>query len=79
MTGRIRLLCVGLLAAVWQLRLRSGHRRSLPASRCFRSTEEPDMTGRLRLLWAALFATVAAAAAVATPAVLAGITFNALD
>jgi hypothetical protein len=35
--------------------------------------------GRIRLLWAALFATVAAAVAVATPAVLAGLTFNALD
>jgi hypothetical protein len=35
--------------------------------------------GRIRLLWAALFATVAAAAAVATPAVLAGITYNFLD
>jgi hypothetical protein len=35
--------------------------------------------GRIRLLWAALFATVAAAAAVATPAVLAGLTFNGLD
>jgi hypothetical protein len=34
---------------------------------------------RLRLLWAALFAATATAAAVATPAVLAGITFNGLD
>jgi hypothetical protein len=37
------------------------------------------MTGRIRLLWAALFATVAAAAAIATPTVLAGITYNFLD
>jgi hypothetical protein len=39
------------------------------------------MTGRLRLLWAALFAAVAAAAAaaIAAPAVLAGISFRALD
>jgi hypothetical protein len=37
------------------------------------------MTGRIRLLWAGLFAAVAAAAAVATPAVLAGIAFNAID
>jgi hypothetical protein len=35
--------------------------------------------GRLRLLWAALFAATATAAAVATPAVLAGITFTALE
>ncbi len=34
---------------------------------------------RIRLLWAALFAAVAAAAAIATPAVLAGITASALD
>jgi hypothetical protein len=34
---------------------------------------------RLRLLLAALFAATATAAAVATPAVLAGITFNVLD
>jgi hypothetical protein len=34
---------------------------------------------RLRLLWAALFAATATAAVVATPAVLAGITFNAID
>jgi hypothetical protein len=37
------------------------------------------MSGRIRLLWAGLFAAVAAAAAIATPAVLAGITFNAID
>jgi hypothetical protein len=37
------------------------------------------MTGRIRLLWAGLFAAVAAAAAIATPAVLAGITFRALE
>jgi hypothetical protein len=39
------------------------------------------MTGRLRLLWAALFAAVAAAAAaaIAAPAVHAGISFRALD
>ena len=37
------------------------------------------MTRRIRLLWVALFATVAAAAAIATPAVIAGITFNAID
>jgi hypothetical protein len=38
------------------------------------------MSGRIRLLWAALFATVAAAAATATPAaVLAGITASAID
>ena len=37
------------------------------------------MTGRIRLLWAALFAAVAAAVAIATPAVLAGITLNGLD
>jgi hypothetical protein len=34
---------------------------------------------RLRLLWAGLFAAVAAAAAMAAPAVLAGITASALD
>jgi hypothetical protein len=34
---------------------------------------------RLRLLWAAVFAAVAAAAAVATPAVLAGISLNGID
>jgi len=34
---------------------------------------------RIRLLWAALFATVAAAAAIATPAVLAGISVHGLD
>jgi hypothetical protein len=37
------------------------------------------MSGQIRLLWAALFATVAAAAAIATPAVLAGIALNAID
>jgi hypothetical protein len=37
------------------------------------------MTGRIRPLWAALFAAVAAAPAVAAPAVLAGITASALD
>lgn len=38
------------------------------------------MSGRIRLLWAAPFATVAAAAAAATPAaVLAGITASAID
>jgi hypothetical protein len=35
--------------------------------------------GRLRLLWAALFAATATAAAVATPAVLAGISFTAME
>ena len=34
---------------------------------------------RLRLLWAALFAAVAAGAAVATPAVLAGLSLSAVD
>ena len=34
---------------------------------------------RIRLLWTVLFAALAAAAAVATPAVLAGISFNAPD
>ncbi len=34
---------------------------------------------RLRLLWAGLFAAVAAAAAIATPAVLAGITLSPVD
>jgi hypothetical protein len=34
---------------------------------------------RIRLLWAVLFAALAAAAAVATPAVLAGISFNGID
>jgi hypothetical protein len=34
---------------------------------------------RLRLRWAALFAAVATAAAVATPAVLAGISMHAVD
>ena len=34
---------------------------------------------RIRLLWAVLFAALAAAAAVATPAVQAGISFNAID
>jgi hypothetical protein len=34
---------------------------------------------RLRHLWAALFAATATAAVVATPAVLAGISFNGLD
>jgi hypothetical protein len=37
------------------------------------------MTGRIRLLWAGLFATVATAAAVATPAILAGISVSAVD
>ena len=37
------------------------------------------MTGRIRLLWAALFAATATAAAVATPAVLAGISFSAME
>jgi len=37
------------------------------------------MTARIRLLWAALFAAVAAAAGIAAPAVLAGITFNFID
>ena len=37
------------------------------------------MTGRIRLLWTALFTAVAATAAITTPAVLAGLTFNALD
>jgi hypothetical protein len=34
---------------------------------------------RLRLLWAALFAAVAAGAVIATPAVLAGIAVTGLD
>jgi hypothetical protein len=34
---------------------------------------------RIRLLWAALFAAVAAAAAIATPAALAGISASGLD
>jgi hypothetical protein len=37
------------------------------------------MSGPIRFLWAALFAAVSAAAAIATPAVLAGITLNAID
>ena len=37
------------------------------------------MTGRIRLLWAALFAAMAATAAVAAPAVLAGLSFRALE
>ena len=37
------------------------------------------MSGRIRLLWAAVFAAVAAMTAIATPAVLAGISFNAID
>ena len=37
------------------------------------------MTGRIRLLWAALFAAMGAAAAVAAPAVLAGITMTGVD
>jgi hypothetical protein len=37
------------------------------------------MSGRLRLLWAGLFAAVATVAAIATPAVLAGISASALD
>jgi hypothetical protein len=37
------------------------------------------MTGRIRLMCAALFAAVAAAAVVATPAILAGISFNGID
>jgi hypothetical protein len=37
------------------------------------------MSGRIRLLRAALFAVVAAMAAIATPVVLAGISFNAID
>jgi len=37
------------------------------------------MIGRIRLLWAALFATVAAAAAIATPTVVAGISAAAID
>ena len=37
------------------------------------------MTGRIRLLWAGLFAAVATAAAVATPTVLAGITMTGVD
>jgi hypothetical protein len=35
--------------------------------------------GRLRILWAVLFGATAAAAVVATPAVLAGISLNGLD
>ena len=34
---------------------------------------------RIRLLWAAAFAAVAAIASIATPAVLAGISFRALE
>jgi hypothetical protein len=37
------------------------------------------MSGRIRLLWAALFAAVAATAATATPTVLAGLTVTAID
>jgi hypothetical protein len=37
------------------------------------------MSGRIPLLWAALFAVAAATAAIATPVVLAGIAFNAID
>jgi hypothetical protein len=35
--------------------------------------------GRLRLLWAALFAATATAAAIATPAILAGLSFRTLE
>ena len=37
------------------------------------------MTGRIRLLWAAVFAVTATAAAVVIPAILADITFRALE
>ena len=37
------------------------------------------MSGRIRLLRAALFAAMAAAAAIATPAVIAGISASGLD
>jgi hypothetical protein len=37
------------------------------------------MTGRIRLLWAGLFAAVAASAVIATPAVLAGIAVTGID
>ena len=37
------------------------------------------MSRRIRLPWATLFAVVAATAACATPVVLAGISFNAID
>jgi hypothetical protein len=37
------------------------------------------MTSRLRLLWLALGAATATAAVFTTPAILAGLTFNALD
>jgi hypothetical protein len=37
------------------------------------------MTSRLRHLWVALVAATAIAAVVTTPAILAGITFSALD
>ena len=37
------------------------------------------MTGRIRVLWAVLFAAVAALAAVAAPAVLAGISVFGVD
>jgi hypothetical protein len=39
----------------------------------------PEMTSRLRLLWLALGAATATAAVFTTPAILAGLTFNALD
>jgi hypothetical protein len=37
------------------------------------------MTARIRLLWVALLAAIAAAATIATPAILAGISASALD
>jgi hypothetical protein len=37
------------------------------------------MTGRIRLLWAVPFAAMAAAAAIATPAVLAGLSVQGVD
>jgi len=39
----------------------------------------PEMTKRLRLVWVALVAAIATAAVATSPAILAGLTFNALD
>jgi hypothetical protein len=41
--------------------------------------KESEMSGRIHLLWAALFTAMAAAAATATPAVLAGLTVLPVD
>ena len=75
MTGRIRLLWAGLLAAATTRPWSEPQRWSKPASRSGRSSKELTMR-RIRLLWAGLVAAVATVAAIAAPTVLAG--FSAL-